>query len=102
MKLRSIVAILCLSLATAVLGGCSSSNTSDGIKPEDKAQLMDANALAKKVNGDYDKLSQSEKQIFLTMANGDEASAKNLCKMMAHPPNEANAGRAGGAPPARK
>lgn len=99
MKLGSIVAIICMSVVSGGLCGCASGSSSDGVKPEDKAVLMDANALAKKVNGDYDKLSQSEKEVILKMANGNEAQARTLCKMMAHPPNEANAGRgAAGAP----
>ena len=102
MKLGSIVALVCMSAVSGGLFGCSSGNSSDGVKPEDKAQLIDANALAKKVNGDYDKLSQSEKEVILKMANGNDAQARTLCKMMAHPPNEANAGRGAGGQPSAK
>jgi|SRR5579862_6061032 len=94
-----------VAFAAPVIGGllgCSSGSSSDGVKAEDKQQLMDANSLAKKVDGDYDKLAPNEKQVILQMANGDEASAKKLCMMMAHPPNGANANRAGGGAPTGK
>lgn len=68
-------------------GGCQSQD--DGIKPEIKQQLSDTSSAAKRVDGNYDQLSEAEKKQFLDMANGDEAQAKKLVHNMAHPPNEA-------------
>ena len=71
-----------------VAGGCSR-DEGDGIKPEAKQELTDANATAKKADGDFDKLSAADKQKFVGLANGNEAAARQLVKNMAHPPNEA-------------
>jgi len=96
------LALFGLLALTLGLSGCSSGSSSDGVKQEDKVALADASTLAKKVDGDYDKLSADEKQVVLKMANGDEKNARSLFKMMAHPPNEANAGRGAGGPPTSK
>ncbi len=86
----------CALAAAVLLVGCGDSGPKDdGIKPEAKQTLADANSLAKKVDGNYDKLSDKEKQVFLGMANNDEPGARRLTMMMAHPPNEANKGKGG-------
>jgi hypothetical protein len=78
-------------LATAILAmavvGCGSEG--DGISEQNKKVMSDTNALAKKVDGNFDKLTDTEKEAFLKLAHGDEKQARALCNLMAHPPNEA-------------
>ena len=86
--MRNFVLGLALVVSVGALtAGCHSDD--DGIKPEVKQQLTDTSSAAKRVDGNYDQLTDSEKKQFLDMANGDEAQAKKLVHNMAHPPNEA-------------
>ena len=85
-----------LSLVLSIIvAGCSGGDglKDDGVKPEAKQALASAAELAKKSDGNYDKLSDSEKQVILKMANNNEESARRLLAMMAHPPSEGNKGR---------
>ncbi|HWD37337.1 MAG TPA: hypothetical protein VG944_00685 [Fimbriimonas sp.] len=88
--------VLALSAMGLVIAGCNSGDTGDGMKPENQKIAADANALAKKVGGDYNKLSPDEKQQFLKLANGNEAQAKVICNMMVHSPNEGIVQKHGG------
>ncbi len=90
LALSLLVASIVLSFGGA---GCNHGASDDGVKPENRQALTDINAAAKAADGNFDKLSEADKQRALQMANGNEASARSLVKMMAHPPNEANRNR---------
>jgi hypothetical protein len=82
---------------SVVLVGCG--DQGDGVKPENAKVLTDVNAAAKAADGNYDSLTEDQKQQALKMANGDEKQARALVHLMAHPPNEgmrAKAGAGGG------
>lgn len=94
--------LLALAVVASALIGCSG-DKGDGIKAEDRQALTDTNSIAKRVDGNYDKLTDAEKTQILKMANGDETQARKLLQLMAHPPNEAflKGQRPGGTPSAR-
>lgn len=100
MKYAAILVAFSLFGCATMLAGCVNKPASDQRNAGDQKTLTDTATLAKSVNGDYDKLTPDQKQQVLQMANGNEAQARQLFKMMAHPPNEANAGKSG-APPQR-
>jgi hypothetical protein len=89
---------VCLVTALALFVCACSNGGDDGVKPENAKALSDANALAKKVDGNFDKLSDSDKQVILKMTNNNVDQAKTLTKLMAHPPNEAFAHKAASPP----
>ena len=93
------IGLLC-ALAPIVFG-CSGGGD-DGVKPENAQALTDASSIAKKVDGNYDKMSDSEKQLFLKMANNNVDQARNVARMMAHPPNELYSHKAVGADRSRR
>lgn len=76
------------ALGVFSLAGCGCGAGGDGLAPAAQQQVSDLSSLAKKVNGDYDKLTPDEKNQFLKAQNNDEQAARQLVKMMAHPPNE--------------
>lgn len=96
MKFGIRTALVAAAVTCAFVIGCK--EPSDGIKPEDHQALSSAATIAQKVDGDYDKLSDAEKQEMLKVAGNNENQARSLLKMMAHPPNEAMK-NAHGAPP---
>ncbi len=57
--------------------------------------MGDISKSAKAVDGNYDKLSDAEKQQVLKMAGGNVATARREVMFMVHPPNEGNKGRMG-------
>jgi hypothetical protein len=88
MRLGTAIAVL-VSVAGLFTAGCScGGGGNDGIKNSTENEMSDANSIAKQVDGNYDKLTPDQKQIFIKMANGNEGQAKKLVQMMAHPPNE--------------
>ncbi len=79
--------------ALAPLCGCQS----DAAKV-DSAQAKaadDANGIAQKAGGDWEKLSPSEKQVFLKMQDGNEASAKELVHALSGKTYEGRYGKPG-------
>lgn len=84
-------------LVGAAISGCKGGGGSDAVSPENTQALTDTTSLAKKVNGDYDKLSDAEKQQVLKTFGNNEQQARTMLMNMAHPPNERM--RNGGGPP---
>lgn len=72
-----------------MLWGCGNGGfKDDGVPDSYKSQASDANALAKSVDGNYDKLTPAQKSSILSLANGNEKQARTLFYYMAHPPGE--------------
>jgi hypothetical protein len=61
--------VLIALFAAAAIIGCSG-DKSDGIKTEDRQALTDTSSIAKRVDGNFDKLTEAEKTQILKMANG--------------------------------
>jgi|SRR5271166_352028 len=100
--------LVCLGLAFAVLG-CSSSG-GPPLNAEQEHQASQLDELAKKSGGDWDKLSDADKQAMIQIG-GSEQGAKMLLlgkagKVGRHgPPGQGGPGgpgAPGGAPPAEK
>ena len=98
MKLSSIIALAGLLVVAGPLSGCLGGSSGDDTKG-DRKEMTDANSLAKKYDGDFDKLSASEKEVVLKMASGNEAQARSLFKLMAHPPGAGQTTTKGGGAP---
>jgi len=84
---KALVQSLLLAAAIFSLVGCGCGRTGDD-KVSDKvtAGVEDAASMAKRVDGDFDKLKPEEKEKVLKLANNDETQARAMFKMMAHPP----------------
>ena len=76
-------------LAALVVAGCAGSDKGDGIPDAQRAKASDLSAIAKKADGDLDKVSPADRQKFIDMAHGDEKGARALINLMTHPPNAA-------------
>jgi ABC-type glycerol-3-phosphate transport system substrate-binding protein len=91
--MSSKLAVLCISAVAFTLSGCGSSSGSGDnqpIKAISTTAPTDPVAIAKKVDGDFDKLTPGDKQIILNRVGGNEQTARNMLANMAHPPNEAS------------
>lgn len=76
-------------LALAVAAGCQSEG--DGMSANDVKMAEDVNAWAKSSNGDWSKLTP-EQQAAMIKDAGDEATAKKVLEMKAHPPQKPTPG----------
>jgi len=79
--------IALLSVAAVVATGCSGGGGGDdGVKSEVSQEMSQANELAKRVDGKFDKLTAAEKDKMIKQF-GSEATARSEINLMAHPPN---------------
>ena len=84
MRINKVI-LLCI-LAAVGLWGCGSPATdNNGAQPPHSNVGGDLGEAAKKAGGDYDKLSEADKQQLLKATNGDEKAARHLLKTMVMP-----------------
>ncbi len=87
---RTFFAIVLLSALSLITAGCGcgrSSEPGDGVKSSVTNSQSDAREIAIRVGGDWKKLTKAEKDK-LKEQFGSTATAKEMLKNMAHPPNE--------------
>jgi hypothetical protein len=89
-----VAALISIGVASG-LSGCNGEG--DGLSNEQRQAASDIGAWAKRTDGDWNKLSETEKAS-LIKSLGTEEAAKNVLKMKAHPPGPpANIGPPSGA-----
>ncbi|HEY3780336.1 MAG TPA: hypothetical protein VGL56_04575 [Fimbriimonadaceae bacterium] len=85
--MSTLKAILFSALALAILSGCNSAGgvDSNGTQPPKNDMGGDLGAAAIRTNGDYDKLTATEKAQLLQITHGNEKSARHLLQQMVAP-----------------
>lgn len=78
------VALLLMSVVFT--SACGKGGGDDGVKPGVDKEMSDLSDIAKRVDGNYDKLTAAEKEKFKVY--GNVGQVKKQLKLMAHPPNE--------------
>jgi hypothetical protein len=104
-----VTVVLSSLVVLAALCGCQNNNDMQ-VDPQAEKTASDVNALAKKSGGDWNKLSDSEKETMKTLQHGNEESAKKLLQALSGKTHEGQWGKPGdkvngrpaGAPPAPK
>lgn len=91
---------LCLlsGVISLILAGCGDAPSGSGLSKDQESMVNNLSKMAKESDGDWDKLSQSQKDQLIKSA-GTEEAAKNVLKYSAHPPAAIAPGAPGGGKP---
>ncbi len=73
------IILLFAVVASIALVGCSGSTSDDGLSPQEKQSASRLDDIAKKSGGDWDKLSQEDRDFLVKdLSMGSEISARKL------------------------
>ena len=70
-----------LAIATGLTAGCSSEAPEKAVT-EAQTEITQLGDAARKADGDFNKLSETDKQKFLTRTNGNQAAAEQMVSRM--------------------